>query len=84
MLNPDFSALVILTLAWGRATRATTATTIRVGDAASLVVGGSSADIVSSGSGGVDTESNPAEQTILDSITQQDILDKRVRSGSLL
>lgn len=83
LLNPDFSALMILNLAWGSATRAT-ATTIRVGDAASLIVGGSSADIVSSGSGGVDTESNPTKQTVLDSVTQQDILDKGVRSGRLL
>lgn len=84
VLDPDFSALMILTLAWGSATWATGATTIRVRDATSRIVGSSSVDIVCSGSGGVDTESNPTKQTILDSIAQQNILNKRVRSGRLL
>lgn len=51
---------------------------------ASLVVSSSSANSVSSGSGGIDAKGNPAQKTIFDCIAEQNILHEGVGRGSLL
>lgn len=59
-----------------------TATTVVVLDTTSLVQSGSSVDAL--GQGRVDTERQPAEQAVLNSVAEQDVLNEGVAGGGLL
>lgn len=74
--------MVVHRLLWGRATWSTTAS--RVLNTATLVVGRSSTDRVSGGSGGIDAKRNPAKQTVLNCVSEKHILHERVGSRGLL